>query len=97
MTTGSSKVSDDLCHEVLGRIDEGKELLAETCLELGNTDAPLGHKQPVAGAVSAWHSRHDISSFQQEILPERSNDELNDLVACAKTYALTALDLCVFA
>ena len=73
MTTGSSKVSDDLRHEVLGRIDEGKELLAETCLELGNTCAPTGHEQPVADAVSAWYSRQDIKSFQQEIGPERSN------------------------
>ena len=74
---------------------ESRELLAEARLELGNTYAPLGHEQPVADAVSAWHSRHDISSFQQEILRARSNDELNDLVACAKTYALTARDLCV--
>ncbi len=97
MTSGSNRATDDLRQEVLGRRGESRELLAEARLELGNTDAPLGHKQPVAGAVSAWHSRHDISSFQQEVLPERSNYELNDLGACAKTYALTALDLCVFA
>jgi acetylornithine deacetylase/succinyl-diaminopimelate desuccinylase-like protein len=66
-------VSDNLRDEVLGRVDEQRELLAETCLELGNTLAPCGHEQPVADAVSNWYERHDIPSFQQAILPDRAN------------------------
>jgi len=53
MTSGSNRAADDLRQEVLGRIGESRELLAEACSELGNTYAPLGHEQPVADAVSA--------------------------------------------
>ncbi len=67
------KVSQDLREEVLGRIQDSGELLAELCLELGNTFAPVGHEQAVADAVSAWYGRHDISSFQQQLVPDRSN------------------------
>jgi acetylornithine deacetylase/succinyl-diaminopimelate desuccinylase-like protein len=66
-------VTKDLQLKVLGHIDENRELLAETCLELGNTFAPVGHEQAAADAVSSWYSRHDIPSFQQSIVPERSN------------------------
>src|ERR671918_371559 len=66
-------VAGDLGEEVLGRIDADRELLAETCLDLGNTFGPCGHEQPVADAVSAWYDRHGIASFQQNILPDRSN------------------------
>jgi acetylornithine deacetylase/succinyl-diaminopimelate desuccinylase-like protein len=66
-------VAEDLAEEVLGRIDADRELLAETCLELGNTFGPCGHEQPVADAVSAWYDRYGIPSFQQNILADRSN------------------------
>ena len=63
----------DLQAEVFKRIKADRELLAETCLELGNTYAPCGHEQPVADAVSAWYERHGIAARQQQILPDRSN------------------------
>jgi len=66
-------VTKDLLQEVLGHVDENRELLAETCLELGNTFAPVGREQPVADAVSSWYRRYSIPSFQQNITPERSN------------------------
>ena len=66
-------VTKDLQQKVLGHIDENRELLAETCLELGNTFAPVGYEQAAADAVSSWYSRHNIASFQQSIMPERSN------------------------
>ena len=54
-------------------IDADRELLADTCLELGNTYAPCGHEQPVADAVSAWYERHGLAARQQQILVDRSN------------------------
>ena len=59
--------------EVFERIDADRELLAETCLELGNTYGPCGHEQPVADAVSAWYERHGVPASQQSILADRSN------------------------
>ena len=59
--------------EVFERIDADRELLAETCLELGNTYGPCGHEQPVADAVSAWYERHGVPARQQSILADRSN------------------------
>ena len=63
----------DLRSRVFELIEADRELLAETCLELGNTFAPCGHEQPVADAVSAWYERHGIEARQQRILPDRSN------------------------
>ena len=63
----------DLRDQVFGLIDADRELLAETCLELGNTYGPCGHEQPVADAVSAWYERHGIAARQQRILSDRSN------------------------
>lgn len=68
--TGADAALRDAVFEV---IDADRELLAETCLELGNTFAPCGHEQPVADAVSAWYERHGVAARQQQILPDRSN------------------------
>ena len=68
--TGVDTASRDA---VFDQIDADRELLADTCLELGNTYAPCGHEQPVADAVSAWYERHGIAARQQQILPDRSN------------------------
>ena len=59
--------------EVFECIDADRELLAETCLELGNTYGPCGHEQPVANAVSVWYERHGVPARQQSILADRSN------------------------
>ncbi|MCZ6877358.1 MAG: peptidase dimerization domain-containing protein [Acidobacteria bacterium] len=72
-STTNKAITKGLREEVLDRIEESKESLADLCLELGNTFAPVGHEQPLADAVSAWYSQHEISSFQQMITPERSN------------------------
>ena len=50
-------MSQALRDEVVGRIDDDRDLLAETCLELGNTFGPCGHEKPVADAVSRWYDR----------------------------------------
>ena len=63
----------DFRREVFELIEADRELLAETCLELGNTYAPCGHEQPGADAVSAWYQRHQIPARQQQLLPDRSN------------------------
>ena len=68
-----TKAGTDFRNEVFDLIDADRELLAETCLELGNTYGPCGHEQPVADAVSAWYERHGIAARQQQILPDRSN------------------------
>lgn len=63
----------DLRRRVFECIDADRELLAETCLELGNTYGPCGHEQPVANAVSVWYERHGVPARQQSILADRSN------------------------
>lgn len=68
-----SETGAEARREVLERIDDSKELLAELALELGNTMAPVGHEKPVADAVSAWYSRHGIPSFQQQLVSDRAN------------------------
>ena len=66
-------VDTALRDRVFDLIEADRELLAETCLELGNTYGPCGREQPVADAVSAWYERHGIAARQQQILPDRSN------------------------
>ena len=66
-------VTDTVREEVMACIERDRELLADTCLELGNTFGPCGYEQPVADAVSAWYARHGMASFQQRIVAERSN------------------------
>ncbi len=66
-------VDTALRDSVFELIEADRELLAETCLELGNTYGPCGHEQPVADAVSAWYGRHGIAARQQQILLDRSN------------------------
>jgi acetylornithine deacetylase/succinyl-diaminopimelate desuccinylase-like protein len=68
-----SPITESLREEVLGAIEQQRELLAQTCLELGNTFAPLGHEQAVTDVVSAWYTRYGITSYQQLVAPERSN------------------------
>lgn len=67
------RVGRDLRRNVLQRIDESKEVLAELALDLGNTFAPCGYEQPVADKVSEWYGENDIPSFQQLVGPDRSN------------------------
>ncbi len=76
MTTDSISdlnIGSDFVNEVFEHIEADRELLADTCLELGNTFGPCGHEQPVADAVSAWYERHRIPARQQRILEDRSN------------------------
>ena len=66
-------MTEDLRKEVLGYINDNRELIAETALMLANTYAPLGYEQAASDAVSHWYEEHRISAFQQEVAPERSN------------------------
>ena len=69
----NDKPEADAYTQVLENIEASRELLADTCLELGNTYGPCGHEQPVADAVTAWYDRYGMDSVQQQILPDRSN------------------------
>lgn len=73
MTRHENGVSESVREDVLTYIQENKELLAETALELGNTFSPLGYEQAVSDAVKAWYDRNDIPAFQQLVAPERPN------------------------
>ena len=64
-----TQVGPDIRDEVFERIDADRELLAETCLELGNTYGPCGHEQPVADAVSAWYERHGFRPASNRSCP----------------------------
>lgn len=66
-------VSESLRQEVLDYLDQNRELIAETSLELGNTFAPLGYEKAVADGVSDWYARHNISAELQLVAPERPN------------------------
>lgn len=66
-------ITEVIRSEVLSYIDDQKELLAETALELGNTFAPLGYEQAVSDAVMAWYERNNIAAFQQLVAPQRPN------------------------
>ena len=62
-----------LIDDVLGRIDQAREDLAELCLELGNTYAPFGRERAVAERIHAWYRANDIGSRLHHIIDERAN------------------------
>lgn len=59
--------------EVLGRIEESREALAELALRLGNTYSPWGEERRLAEEVLAWYREHDVPADLQPITAERAN------------------------
>src|SRR5690606_3392682 len=52
--------------EVLGRIDESYEDLAELALALGNTYGPVGNEEPTARRVKEWY---DDNGMEADFVP----------------------------
>lgn len=69
---GSESMSD-LVQEILARIDDAREELAEWILRLGNTYAPVGQEATVAEVIDDWCRRHDLPSRLMPIVEGRAN------------------------
>jgi acetylornithine deacetylase/succinyl-diaminopimelate desuccinylase-like protein len=59
--------------EVLGRIDEAREEIAELALQLGNTFGPVGHELATAQAVHDWAMTNGLPSQLQVLIENRAN------------------------
>lgn len=64
---------ESVATDVLGRIDEAREDLAELCLDLANTYAPFGYEAPVAQRIHTWYGQQGIDSAIWEITGDRAN------------------------
>lgn len=51
-----------LVEEVLGRIDDSVEELAELALSLGNTYGPVGNEEPTARQVKEWYDANGMTA-----------------------------------
>jgi acetylornithine deacetylase/succinyl-diaminopimelate desuccinylase-like protein len=65
--------SSAVIEEVLGRIDESREALAELALRLGNTYSPWGEERRLAEEVLAWYGEQGMEAQLQPITAERAN------------------------
>lgn len=65
--------ADRIVDDVLRRIDEAREEIAELVLRLANTYGPVGQEKPVAEEVNQWYSEQGIESRVVELSPERAN------------------------
>lgn len=63
----------DLTDEVLGRIDDLRDEIADLCLRLGNVYGPVGAERATAEVVHAWYTEHGIRSSLVELSPGRAN------------------------
>lgn len=64
---------NNLVGEVLGRIDESREEIADLALLLGNTFGPVGHELATAQVVHEWATANGLPSQVQEIIEDRAN------------------------
>lgn len=62
-----------LVDEVLGRVDEAREEIAELALQLGNTYGPVGLERATAEQVHAWYQDNGIASRLIELVEGRAN------------------------
>ncbi|MGI8516199.1 MAG: peptidase dimerization domain-containing protein [Acidimicrobiia bacterium] len=63
----------NMVDEILARIDEDREELAELALHLGNTYGPVGHEAATAREVHAWYRGNGMPSELIEIMDDRAN------------------------
>ena len=61
-----------LIAEVLERIDQAREDLAELALRLGNTYGPLGNEEPTAVAVHEWYRENGMESHLVPMIEGRA-------------------------
>ncbi len=61
-----------LIAEVLSRIDESREDLADVALRLGNTYGPLGNEEPTARAVNEWYRDNGMESHLVPMIEGRA-------------------------
>lgn len=64
---------DASARDVLGRIEDAREEMADLTLELANTYAPVGYEQPVAEVVDSWYQRQGLASRLVPIMEGRAN------------------------
>lgn len=64
---------DGTVDEVLGRIEDGREDLAELALRLGNTYSPWGSERILAEEVLAWYRENGVPAALQPITDARAN------------------------
>lgn len=62
-----------LVEDVLGRIEDSKEDLAEIALALGNTYGPVGNEEPTARKVHEWYQDHGMEADFVPIVDGRAN------------------------
>lgn len=62
-----------LVDEVLGRIEESREDLAELALALGNTYGPLGNEEPTARRVHEWYRDNGMEADFVPMIEGRAN------------------------
>lgn len=51
-----------LLEEILGRIDQSREDLAQLALDLGNTYGPVGNEEPTARRVKQWYDANGVEA-----------------------------------
>ncbi len=66
-------MENEIVEDVLRRIEEDREGIAELALRLGNTFSPVGRERAVAEEVHLWYDEQGIESRLVEIIPERAN------------------------
>jgi acetylornithine deacetylase/succinyl-diaminopimelate desuccinylase-like protein len=59
--------------EILGRIEDSREDLAELALRLGNTFAPWGSERRLADEVLSWYGENGLAAELMPITDERAN------------------------
>jgi acetylornithine deacetylase/succinyl-diaminopimelate desuccinylase-like protein len=59
--------------EVLARVEDSREDLAELALRLGNTYSPWGSERLLADEVLAWYREHDLGAQLMPITDTRAN------------------------
>lgn len=64
---------DGIVADVLARIDDSKEDLAELALTLGNTYGPLGNEEPTARAVYEWYRDNGMDADLVPMVEGRAN------------------------
>ena len=62
-----------VAEEVLGRIDESREDLAQLALRLGNTYSPWGSERILAEEVLAWYRENGVPAELMPITESRAN------------------------
>lgn len=66
-------LADSTVDEILGRVEDSREDLAELALRLGNTYAPWGRERVLADEVLAWYHEQGMTAKLMPITDARAN------------------------